>query len=459
MSAPFFMMKALFFLRHYNDIDHITPVISKWIESGHQCDVVLVGNPKFRGDYRIEFLSKLDRTQVAHIRDLLPPPEFLRWRLQMLLLANNTRHLFLVGRLVGLLAQTYDVKRRKPIWQSTASRLLGRSFEGRSGGVVVFDWITRDSPVSVEWVETVVATARAMGFGTVSLPHGDSPHANRLIRQGEWSLKPDTLFSAARIFDKLVVPNELCATRFRPFLDEQAIAVLGSPRYCDEWLGKLAKLSPTLPTLSALPSGTGSKDRLKIVMFLRKSNFTTFWEEVEEVVCMIASFPGVELVIKPHTRGGWRQPLTRNASLRRLSNVSVAADSIHSIPLMNWADVIIDLATSVVFEAVKAKKPVLAADYLHAGRSAIAHFMPETELRCRDDVYTRISEFLSSGCDSFYIEEHRQRFINEMLHTGGADVLPRYVALLEEQAGQRHQRKQARAHENLEEPALVEMAG
>ena len=72
MFPPFFMMKALFFLRHYNDIDHITPVISKWIESGHHCDVVLVGHPKFRRDYRIEFLSKLDRVQVAHIRDRLP---------------------------------------------------------------------------------------------------------------------------------------------------------------------------------------------------------------------------------------------------------------------------------------------------------------------------------------------------------------------------------------------------
>jgi hypothetical protein len=451
MFPPFFMMKALFFLRHYNDIDHITPVISKWIESGHHCDVVLVGHPKFRRDYRIEFLSKLDRVQVAHIRDRLPPLEFMRWRLQMLLLTNNAQRLFFIGTLVRILARTYDAKRRGRIWQSTARRLLDRSLGGRGGGVVIFDWITRDSPVSVEWVETVVTTARALGFGTVSLPHGDSPHANRLIRKREWSLKPDNLFSAARIFDKLVVPNELCATRFRPFLDNKAIAVLGSPRYCDEWLGRLAKLSPTIPL------GSGSKDRLKIVMFLRKSNFTTFWEEVEEVVGMIASFPGVELVIKPHTRGGWRQPLTGNASLRRLSNVSVAADSVHSIPLMNWADVIIDLATSVVFEAVKAKKPVLAADYLHAGRSALAHFMPETELRCRDDVYSRISEFLSSGCDSFYIEEHRQRFIEEMLHAGGVDVLPRYVALLEEQAGQGWQEKQAAAREKAESNALTEL--
>jgi hypothetical protein len=115
-----------------------------------------------------------------------------------------------------------------------------------------------------------------------------------------------------------------------------------------------------------------------------------------------------------------------------MPNVSVAGN-IHSIYLMNWADVIIDLATSVVFEAVKGGKPVMAADYLHAGRSALAEFMPETELRCRDDVYKHIQGFLAHGCNSFYIEEHRQRFIREMIDVGGKDVLSRYVALLEGQ--------------------------
>jgi len=264
-----------------------------------------------------------------------------------------------------------------------------------------------------------------MVLGTVSLPHGDSPHASQLIRRRELRLEPDTTFANAGIFDKVVVPNELCSVRFRPFMDNQKLAVLGSPRYCDEWLAKLTTLMPPSPL-------TRSDSRLKVVMFLRKSNFSTFWEEVGEVVRVVASFPGVELVIKPHTRGGWQQSLTRDISLRRLPNVSVAGD-IHSIYLMNWADVIIDLATSVVFEAVKANKPVLAADYLHAGRSALAEYMPEAELRCRDDVYRHMEKFLSYGCDSFYIEEHRQRFLDEMINVGDADVLSRYVALLEGQ--------------------------
>lgn len=420
-------MKALFFLRHYNDIDHITPVISKWIDSGHSCDVILIGATRFRNDFRIAFLSKLAGVRVAHIRELFSPFQFLKWRLQMLLLTGNLRRLF-IGPFIRLLADIYDAKRRAPLWRTTAEHLLLRSFESADKGVVAFDWIERNSVIAVEWVETVIAMARDRGLGTVSLPHGDSPHANQLIRRGEWRVGPDSLFSTAQIFDKLVVPNELCAKRFRPFLEERSIAILGSPRYCEEWLATLTRLMPPSPL-------TRSDSRLKIVMFLRKANFTTFWEEVNEVVHMIAAFPGVELAIKPHTRSGWKQSLTKNRALKQLPNVTIAEDDVHSIHLMNWADICIDLATSVVFEAVRLKKPVLAADYLHAGRSAIAVYMPETELRCRDDVYEKIDEFLTEGCHDFYIEEHRQRFLREMLDVSGPNVLPRYVALLETAAG------------------------
>lgn len=419
-------MKALFFLRHYNDIDHITPVISKWIESGHTGDVILIGHAKFRNDYRIHYLSKLNGVSVGHIRELLPPLKYAEWRLQTLLLSRGLRRSFL-GPLVDALDRIFDVDKRQRVWGSVTHQLLTRSFANSGKGVMVFDWITRNSPVCLEWVETVISMAHTRDIRVVSLPHGDSPHANQLIRHGEWRLQPDTQYSAGRIFDKLVVPNELCAKRFRPFMADASLEVLGSPRYCDEWLAKLEELLPTSPLSS-------TENQLKIVMFLRKDDFTIFWEEVAEVVRMIATFPGIVLVIKPHTRGGWKQSLTKDASLRRLSNVSIAGDNIHSIHLMKWADVIIDLATSVVFEAIKAKKPVLAADYLHAGRSAVAEFMPETELRCRDDVYQRMDQFLAHGCNAFYVEEHWLRFIKEMIDGPDKDVLPRYVGLLEGQS-------------------------
>ncbi len=418
-------MKALFFLRHYNDIDHVTPVIFKWIKSGHQCDVVLIGSATFRNDYRIHYLESLDGVRVSHIREIFSKLEFFKWRLQMFLLTGNVRRLFLLGSLAQSAAEFYNEEKRANLWRRTADLLLTRCFGDASGGVVAFDWVERNSVISIEWIRTLIKMARDRGIGTVSLPHGDSPHANQLIRRGERQVGPDNTFSNAGIFDKLVVPNELCATRFRPFLDDQSIAVLGSPRFCEEWLAKLAEIMPPSPIKQ-------SDSQLKVVIFLRKANFTTFWEEVGEVVQMIAAFPGVELIIKPHTRSGWKQSLTKDKAITRLSNVSIAGDDAHSVHLMNWADVIIDLATSVVFEAVRMKKPVLAADYLIAGRSVIADYMPETELRCRDDVYEKINHFLLNGCDSFYLEAHRQRFLKEMLDGPDEAVLSSYVSLLEQ---------------------------
>ena len=82
-------MKALFFLRHYNDIDHVTPVIYKWTSSGHQCDVVLIGSTQFRRDFRVKYLSQLQGVRVAHIKELFPLVEYVKWRLQMLMLTSR----------------------------------------------------------------------------------------------------------------------------------------------------------------------------------------------------------------------------------------------------------------------------------------------------------------------------------------------------------------------------------
>lgn len=422
-------MKALFFLRHYNDIDHITPVIYKWAVTGHACDVVLLGSARFLNDYRIQFLKQLTGVRVAHMREVLGWWRFILWRLQMYMLTGNVRRIPLLGLIAKRLSERYDEAQREKLWRETTEHLLQCCFGDDKEGVITFDWVERNSVISIEWIKILIAMAHDRKLAVVSLPHGDSPHVNQLIRRGERHVGPDMVFSNADIFDRLVVPNELCAKRFRPFLDDRKIAVLGSPRFCAEWLVKLNEILPPSPIAR-------SDSKLKVVIFLRKANFTTFWEEVGEVVQLIAEFPGTEIIIKPHTRSGWKQSLTKDKTIKKLQNVTIADDNAHSAHLMNWADVIVDLATSVIFESVRTRKPVLAADYLIAGRSVVAYYMPESELRCRDDVYEKINRFLTEGCGNFYDDAHRQQFLDEMLDVPDGEVLQRYVALLETASGQ-----------------------
>ncbi len=416
-------MKALYFLRHYNDIDHVTPVIDKWVRSGHEADVVLMGDKAFMQDYRICHLASLADVRVAWIGEILTAPQLLRMRVQKLFLDRHFRAA-VPDALLGLLGRVLNEKSRTGFWSRVAAILLDRSFPRGKQGVVAFDWISGNSVFPIEFVKIVTSLARGRGFGTVSLPHGDSPHANYLVRTDEFSMAPREKFSPAAMFDRVVVPNELCATRFRPFMPDEAVAVLGSPRYCDEWLDRLAGLLPASPLKK-----NGSA--MKIVVFLRKRDFSIFWDEAERVLEMIAAFEGVEIIVKAHTRGGWRQPLTGNRHLRNLANVRFVAGEVHSSHLLDWADVIIDIATSVAFEAVKSRKPVMAADYLHAGISTVADYMPECAWHCRDDAWIKIHKLLEEGCEGFYVEEHREKFLREIVDVPDRDVLQRFVTLLE----------------------------
>ncbi len=414
-------MKALVFLRHYNDIDHITPIIAKWHEAGHSCDVVLLAATAALTDYRIRYLGGLPQVRVVHLRDLISRVDFLRYRLLTRLVTRKHPGPWLRAALALCGGQPAQ---RVAFWHRLSELLLTRSFTRGERGIVAYDWVSRNTGVAMEWVRAMLDAARAHQLATVSLPHGDSPHANKMIRDSELSPRADTTFAEADIFDTVVVPNRLCAERFEPYLPASRIAVLGSPRYCDEWLARLPALLPPSP-LTAVHTG------LHVVMFLRKRNFTSFWEEIALVARMLAGFNGVQVIIKEHTRSGWKQPLARDRAIRRLPQIRIVGDEIHSAHLLDWADVVIDIATSVSFEAVKRRIPVLAADYLHAGASTVARLIPETLMQCRDDVWHAIDGFVRNGTAKFYHEQHRQRFLNDIVDVPDGDVLPRYVALLE----------------------------
>ena len=319
--------------------------------------------------------------------------------------------------------------RRRSFWKSIGDILIKRSFgdsrrDTSVKGLVAFDWISGNSVFPIEFVECTVEAARERGLGAISLPHGDSPHASYMVRREELDMAPRQKFEPARMFDTVVVPNELCAVRFRPFMDNERVAVLGSPRYCDEWLDKLETLLPASPLT---PRG----DSFKLVMFSRKEDFSIFWDEVARAVQIWAAFPKVELIIKSHTGGGRRQPLSRKLDLRKLSNVRFVAGEVHSSHLLDWADAVVDIATSVAFEAVKRRLPVLAADYLQASRSTIGLHLPECVLTCRDDAYLKLERLIETSGRDFYDEQHRARFLREVIDVPDPDVLPRYVAKME----------------------------
>ena len=92
--------------------------------------------------------------------------------------------------------------------------------------------------------------------------------------------------------------------------------------------------------------------------------------------------------MKHHTRSATVGTLVRaypelNADSN--PNLEFVYDDVHSGALLRWADVVIDVGTSVVFEAVKCGIPVLSVEYLHPSRSTVGY-------------YTRIPHFSNRVC-------------------------------------------------------------
>jgi len=63
--------RAVFFLRHNNDIDHIVPVLYKWLSTENiPTDIIITTKKSLLHDPRIEVLKQFDLANIFHINDL-----------------------------------------------------------------------------------------------------------------------------------------------------------------------------------------------------------------------------------------------------------------------------------------------------------------------------------------------------------------------------------------------------
>jgi hypothetical protein len=415
--------KVIFFLRHYNDIDHITPVIHEWLlKEQNAASVIITSEPDDVSDFRLQFLQDKYGIPIRWIGDYSSFPHghlhrFAQW--------TERQGRYALRRL-ALRFWDQKISPISPLNHDTAARLLEVEAGSSSRVVLVFDWINSEKHLNP--VRPVIEVARRMGIPVVSLPHGDSPYYNHLFYKKHVDYDFWTKFEHDA-FDHIVVPNELTAQRYRPFRAAETLHVLGSPRYNRKWLEVLLPLIPPYVNLPA-------EGRRRVVLFLRNPTFPIFWDEVGKTLSLITQFHNLYLVVKQHTRQSVHalkhQINTGREPWISRKNIEFVSDEAHSSALIRWSDLVLDLGTSVVSEAVMLRKPALALEHLHANVSTLAHYIPKVATYCRDDLY-KVMDRLDRGeaLSDHYPKAERSRYILEMIEYPSPQVLERYGALLE----------------------------
>src|SRR5690606_9013124 len=149
--------------------------------------------------------------------------------------------------------------------------LFGTGENAAQHGIVIFDWVTLSSFHRL-FAVTVREAALKRGYANLSLPHGDSPDWNEMFKMA------DIDYSAMEHYkdnplDVVVVPTPLTAKRYTPFRADSQLKVIGSARYNTEWLNIMDTMIPPFEI-------AGAENHLKLVIFLRNSEFPINWEQV-----------------------------------------------------------------------------------------------------------------------------------------------------------------------------------
>jgi len=349
----------LFFTRHFNDIDHLAPIVWKLKKDNYPVAVYSM-NPQYdiHNDYRLQFL-KNEGVTVDYLHHDLDQDQGLLYNIRNAFIQKCSR-LYRrfegnddgqAGKLsikIGQIARrlmTVSYKNTRKIYYNNQ---WARSILERTGAqVICFDHIMPKLFV----VNALLTASRQMSIPSLALPHGVHLYTNEATKPKATVEHRLTKFNR---FDYIIVTNDLHKSLLtHAGVAEDKIFVLGSARYCGEWLEQNRKILPGRFNAAHKESG-----KLKVVLMPSKPQCRMDVERLFNTCRILADLEDVEVMFKPHTRIRSQGHVFDNIPLPDVSPFLTAE-------LCDWADVLINVGSSVITDGLMREKPVLYLKYLH----------------------------------------------------------------------------------------------
>jgi hypothetical protein len=420
----------LFFVRHFNDIDHMTPIVWKLKSSDYPVAVYCM-NPLYdiRGDYRLEFL-KNQGIAVKNLYEIHDKKSGVVYKaLQAVFKKSaaieaalgNGRHgqsglpVKLLLRLCGRLrSSSFKLIRRCYYDERWARGVLRKS----AAQAICFDHVMPKHYV----VDVFLKAARRLSIPSLALPHGVHLYTNDATKAKATDERRMAKFNR---FDYVVVTNELRRSLLvRAGVGADKIFVLGSARYCREWLELNDKIIPDSYDGRNTVSG-----QLKVVLMPSKPQCKMDVDRLFETCRILANFEGVAAVIKPHTRIRNRKFVFDGVPLPDVSDVLTAE-------LCEWADVILNVGSSVITEALMREKPALYLKYLHENTTRFEELGACWTINSENELKGAITALKANKHYMPYSKESVAAFLSEIVQGGhnNRDVLTTYEQFIVDRA-------------------------
>ena len=432
------MKHYLFCLRHFNDIDNITPAIHFLLERRPVRVTVLIYSLDYdyRNDPSLSFLQDTwaDRLRVVWIGTLAgyrePPikkPEKPSW---------HARQWKRIGRRVQY-ALGRPPEKDSQDWH--ASREGSAPVIGSWLKSLFIDW-GKPAGVIFDQNRTSVLNGLLLALRDnavkriISLPV--SPWTNiNVLRQTDFVDLDASVFWKKHDysgFDRIGQVDPYYSENLRIFFDLLGHAspfhgreeILGSLRYIEEWLAIRQRSILGLTNGHDLPRKLPSKKRLLIIPSHRKNN--SFWDEYLRTLRFLAQFEEYEILVKPHTRyGDGYEDLPENISLINDRDTSA---------LIEWSEIILFWSSSVALEGFQKRRTMINLDYLNGNRSIFTELNAGYLCRCRDDLLAVLTSEKELEEAALASRQGRESLRREVVQGGkGPKVIERYLEFIEDE--------------------------
>jgi hypothetical protein len=412
----------LFFIRHFNDIDHTTPIVWKLIKDNYPVAVYCM-NPLYdiRNDYRLLFLKNQGAT-VDYLYEAVDQHRGIFYNIMRALvkkcgdlqikLENDRRRQSgmltgLIGQLAGRLRSVSYKLMRKWYYDDGWARTI---LKNTGAQVICFDHIMP----KLYLVDTFLKASRQMSIPSLALPHGVYLYTNEATKPKATDERRLAKFNR---FDYIIVTNELRkALLAHSGVAEDKIFVLGSARYCSEWIVQNRKILPV--GFDAVSKDSG---KLKVVLMPSKPQCRVDVERMINTCRILADLEGVEAMIKPHTRIRSQEHAFDNLPLPDVSHVLTAQ-------LCDWADVLINVGSSVITEALMREKPALYLKYMHANTTLFEELGACWTIHDEKELKNALLTLQADKNHMPYSKESVAKFLAQVVYGGNnsSDVLGRY---------------------------------
>lgn len=325
------------------DADNIIPVIWETSRDGQRCDVVITDREVFAAQSTAWWVRERPSVRI-------------------------------IARLANGGAPSFVERLRRLVWNRAALRRFLRSRDTRLVAVQWREGIAHDSASflrrGIRWWSTdffvqLQLAAADLGIPTVALPHGHSTKTT-VIRsshvQAMSSEHDDKLPFADRDSFAAYV---FCSDYHRDAILQSStmsggnVRVWGSPRFNDAWVPELYAQSPS----ADLPSRPMSAMR-RVLFFLPKWQNLIDRSATMQLISALGGDERIQTVVRGHLRAEATtlEPAERDVLER--GNLVIVTDDVPSPSLIAACDVVVDVDSSIAFDAVLLGKPYVRPKYL-----------------------------------------------------------------------------------------------